>query len=111
MALSEALPAAVAKPLPLEGVSPAQSPAWIETALFGTPDELRKVDPNSATAAGTTVLMLAADNVDKVRGLLQRGAKANTRKVGLRRSHDGVFVPKQSGDPANLGCCRTVTEG
>jgi hypothetical protein len=76
MALAEALPAKTgAKPLPLAGVAPTVGP-WIETAMFGTADEVRTIDPNAATAGGATALMLAADDVAKVRVLLERGANA-----------------------------------
>jgi ankyrin repeat protein len=52
---------------------------WMRTALFGTPDTLSReldggLDPNSRTQAGTTVLMMAAHDADKVRMLLARGA-------------------------------------
>ena len=64
-------------------VSGADSP-WLRTALFGTAGDLaalldRGLAPNSATAGGTTVLMAAAPEADKVRLLLARGADARTR--------------------------------
>lgn len=78
MALGEGLaPAkAPARPLALRGVVP-QAAAWMETAAFGTPSAVAKLDPALATAGGTTVLMLAADHPEKVRALLARGAKPN----------------------------------
>jgi hypothetical protein len=64
---------------------PALAPAglqlqpWMKNALFGTAAELRAqldagVDPNSKTAGGTTVLMMAAQDPDKVKLLIDRGA-------------------------------------
>ena len=52
---------------------------WMRTALFGTTKELegllaQGLDANSRTAAGTTALMMAAHDADKVRLLLARGA-------------------------------------
>jgi len=57
---------------------------WVRTALFGTAGELAALldsglDPNSKTANGTTVLIFAAHDADKVRLLLSRGADAKTR--------------------------------
>ena len=73
--LREAKPAAVVSPV---------SEAWVETVLFGTASDLKRLleggfDPNSATKAGTTALMLAAPDVEKMRLLLDRGAKINGR--------------------------------
>ena len=52
---------------------------WMKTALFGTADELGRLldqglDANSRTPAGTTALMMAAHDADKVKLLLARGA-------------------------------------
>jgi ankyrin repeat protein len=59
-------------------------PSWARTALFGTASELKAsldagLDPNSGTERGTTPLMMAAPDVDKVRLLLDRGADAKIR--------------------------------
>ncbi len=56
--------------------------AWMETALFGSAAELRSrldrgLDPNSKTAGGTTPLMMAAADPDKVKLLLDGGARVN----------------------------------
>jgi hypothetical protein len=58
------------------------APTWARTALFGTPQELstlldRGLDPNSHTNKGTTVLMMAATDSEKVKLLLFRGAEAS----------------------------------
>jgi ankyrin repeat protein len=60
------------------------SAAWARTALFGTASELAALldaglDPNSRTAKGTSLLMMAAADADKVRLLLARGANASQR--------------------------------
>jgi hypothetical protein len=85
MALLVALPepptsATVAEPASINGVS------WARTALFGTVGELRTLldsglDPNSKTERGTTPLMMAAPDVDKVRLLLERGADVKRRSA------------------------------
>ena len=59
----------------------AEAP-WMAAALFGTPAELERLlaaglDPNSRTAAGTTVLMMASRNREKVESLLKHGADVN----------------------------------
>lgn len=80
MALAESLPRAAnpTRPLPLPGTSPTTAP-WMQTALFGPVDELRSIDPNAATAQGTTALMMASDDPAKVRLLLSRGARPQSR--------------------------------
>lgn len=65
-------------------VSGDDSPAWIRTALFGTAAQLESLldhglDANSRTNRGTTLLMMAAPDADKVRVLLQRGADVRAR--------------------------------
>jgi ankyrin repeat protein len=59
-------------------------PAWSRTALFGTAAELQKLldgglDPNSADRDGTTILMMAAPDPEKVRVLLAADAKAGAK--------------------------------
>nr|MCU0247332.1 ankyrin repeat domain-containing protein [Bryobacter sp.] len=56
-------------------------PEWARLAAFGSLDELRRrldsgLDPNSATAEGTSLLMFAIADEAKVKLLLSRGAKA-----------------------------------
>ena len=71
------------QPLPLPGFDDSKL-AWANTALFGIPAEVGTIDPNSATPAGTTALMMAANDPAKIEVLLKRGAnpKAIT-KAGL----------------------------
>ncbi len=81
MALLESLPAQARNVTVLDGLAvdtSAEQP-WMGTALFGSPGELGQLlaqglDPNSRTAAGTTVLMMAAHDAEKVALLLARGA-------------------------------------
>jgi len=80
MALMEALPvvASAPAPPPVPQAVPAVEP-WMETALFGTAEQLRALldgglDPNRATAGGTTLLMMAAADAAKVKLLMDRGA-------------------------------------
>src|SRR5207247_124736 len=62
----------------------SDAPSWLRTALFGASQELTALlaaglDPNSQTKNGTTILMAAAPDVDKVRMLLSRGADVKAR--------------------------------
>ncbi len=58
---------------------------WVETVLFGSVTDLKRLldggfDPNSATrAGGTTALMMAAPDAEKMKLLLDRGADVNAR--------------------------------
>jgi len=57
---------------------------WMETALFGTPGELKAqldagLDPNSKTPEGTTLLMMAAPDAEKVKLLIDRGADVGAK--------------------------------
>ncbi len=81
MALLESLPVRAPGVTVLDGLpidTSAEQP-WMRTALFGTPAELGRLldqglNANSRTPAGTTVLMMAAHDADKVTRLLGRGA-------------------------------------
>jgi len=87
-ALLLAMPASGVAPEPVDasGAAPANFPAWAETALFGSLKELQNLvdsgwDVNAATAGGTTALMMAAPDVEKVSLLLQNGADPNTTSL------------------------------
>jgi len=86
MALAYALDPVVEPPVPaVPGAVPDEVEPWVETVLFGTTDDLRRLldaglSANAATAAGgTTALMMAAPDVEKMRLLLDRGAEVNAR--------------------------------
>jgi ankyrin repeat protein len=80
MALARSLGPAHSVTLPpLAEAAPKDVPAWAEPAIFGSAADLHGLDPNSATAFGTTALMMASPNVDKMKLLLDRGAKVNAR--------------------------------
>ena len=86
MALASALP-----PAPLQAPrqqwarAPEGVQAWMETALFGSLAELKRLlddglDPNASTVPGrTSLLMMVASDVEKVRLLIDRGANVNAR--------------------------------
>jgi hypothetical protein len=86
IALLLALPLAQRQPVAIafDELKPANVPAWAETVLFGDVRELQKLldngwDPNSATKAGTTALMMAAPDPEKCALLLKRGAVVNAK--------------------------------
>jgi len=106
MALSYAL--GPARPVSLEPVPGALASGvepWVETVVFGSVADLRRLldgglSPNAATAAGgTTVLMAAAPDVEKMRLLLDRGADVNARAKS-RFSALMVAAQYQEGDAA-----------
>jgi len=85
LALVSVLPAAPTPSIPAQAVADS-APPWIRTALFGTTRDVESllnsgVDPNSKTANGTTMLMAAAHDPEKVRLLLARGADAKWRAM------------------------------
>jgi ankyrin repeat protein len=73
------------------------SPAWMRAALFGNPRQLEALldaglDPNSRTKNGTTILMAAAHDPEKVRLLLSRGADARTRAGPGTSGNDALTI-------------------
>lgn len=69
---------------PLTEAAPAAVEPWIETVLFGSAADLQNLldnhfDPNSATKAGTTALMMAAPDLEKTKLLVAAGADVNAR--------------------------------
>lgn len=91
MALMLALPktASPPVPLPVTALEPKGLKPWMETALFGTAGELKAqldagLDPNSQTAEGTSLLMMAATDPEKVKLLIDRGADVRAKaKTGF----------------------------
>jgi len=86
MALADALgPSKRVVPEPLPGVAPEHVEPWAETILFGSTADVKKLldngfDPNAATSSGgTTALMMAAPDAEKMRLLIDRGANVNAR--------------------------------
>lgn len=71
-------------PLRIEPAEQSEVTGWIHTALNGSADELKKLldggmNPNAKTTEGTTALMLAARDLEKVRLLIARGADVNAQ--------------------------------
>lgn len=91
MALMLALPRAStpAVPQPLPSLVPQGIQPWMKTALFGTASELKALldgglDVNSKTPEGTTLLMMAAPDAEKVQLLIDRGADVRAQaKTGF----------------------------
>lgn len=68
----------------LAALQPAEQPEWAKVALTGSAADLKKLldggmKPDTRTAEGTTALMLAARNLEKVKLLLDRGSDVNAR--------------------------------
>ena len=86
MALAYALPPTrPVVPPPMPQTLPAGVEPWVETAMFGSLADLRRLlddglSPNASTkSGGTTVLMAAAPDAEKMRLLIDRGANVNAR--------------------------------
>jgi ankyrin repeat protein len=65
-------------------IAPSEQPSWVQVALNGSATELRSLldaglKPDVKTADGTTALMFAARDVEKVKVLIDRGADVNAR--------------------------------
>ncbi len=120
MAVMAALPKAArpASPNPLPELMPKDEAPWMRTALFGTEEQLKaaldaSLDPNVRTAAGTTLLMMAAPDTAKMRMLIARGADVKAKsKAGVtalmaaaafRGSADGVRLLLSKGAEASPG--------
>jgi ankyrin repeat protein len=85
MALAAALGPGKPAPRKLTDVEPRNVETWMETLIFGSVGETRKVldrglNPNTRSrSGGLTPLMLAAPDVDKMKLLIDRGADVNLR--------------------------------
>jgi ankyrin repeat protein len=102
MALTRALgPALLAAPPALKEAEPSGLAPWAETVLFGTAGDLKHLldnglDANSATqTGGTTALMMAAPDLEKMQLLVGRGAKVNTR---AKTKYSALMVTAQFRD-------------
>jgi ankyrin repeat protein len=101
MALAYALgPGKAVVPDPLPGVAPPSVEPWAETMLFGSTADVKKLldaglDPNAATkSGGTTALMMAAPDADKMKLLIDRGANVNARS---ETKYSALMVAAQYG--------------
>jgi len=103
MALLRSLPEPAA--IPLRDV-PDSAP-WMRTALFGTADQLAQLldkglSVNTRTSNGTTLLMLAAPDAQKVKLLISRGADVKARGSSgndaliIAAAHRGTAVSLRS---------------
>jgi ankyrin repeat protein len=103
MALARALGPGQKVALPeLKEGEPSLVEPWAATMLFGSVDQVKGLldggfDPNSATNAGTTALMMAAPNVAKMQLLMDRGANVNAR---AKTGYSALMVAAQYGESA-----------
>jgi ankyrin repeat protein len=72
------------------------APFWARAALFGTPLKLtalldKGLDPNSKTDRGTTLLMMAATDAEKVSRLLARGADPSYSALTIAAASRGTL--------------------
>ncbi|MBV9082625.1 MAG: ankyrin repeat domain-containing protein [Acidobacteriaceae bacterium] len=85
----------------LAEAEPAGTEPWVETLLFGSVEDVKKLlhsgfDPNSSTKlGGVTALMLATPDVDKMKLLLEHGANADARS---RNKFSALLVAAQYPD-------------
>ena len=69
--------------LPLADARPREIEPWVETAMFGSTADLKRLldqglSPDAATASGrTSLLMMVVPDLEKVQLLVQRGADVN----------------------------------
>ena len=106
MALSYALgPGSRIAPPVLNATEPSGVEPWVEPMIFGTAADVKGLldgglDSNAATkSGGTTALMMAAPDVEKMKLLLDRGANVNARAKS-RFSALMVAAQYQEGDAA-----------
>ncbi|HEV8485299.1 MAG TPA: ankyrin repeat domain-containing protein [Blastocatellia bacterium] len=73
------------KPTPASpDIAPAEQERWIQVALSGSAAHLKRLldagmKPDARTSEGTTALMFAARDIEKVKLLVKRGADVNAR--------------------------------
>ena len=92
MAMLSALPA---RQPPARQQIATKDPAWLRTALFGSAQQLAEalnagLDSGSRTERGTTLLMMAAPDADKVRLLLNRGVEAAPKALSIATAYRGT---------------------
>ncbi len=103
MALARALgPGKKVELPPLKEGEPTNLEPWQETMLFGTIEQVKHLidagfDPNSATKAGTTALMMATPDTAKMKLLLDHGANINVR---AKTGYSALMVAAQYGQSA-----------
>ena len=103
MALTRALgPAQPLTELPLAGLKAADVEPWVETVMFGSTADLKRLldggfDPNASTArGGIPALTLAMPDVDKARLLIDRGAAVDARSG--QRHYSALMIAAQYPD-------------
>ena len=97
MALALGLPEQRTEVAEVTEVRPAKVD-WVETAAFGSVDEVKGLDSGLHTAAGTTLLMVVANDPAKVKALIERGADVMQR---AKSGHTALTVAATyKGSPA-----------
>jgi ankyrin repeat protein len=120
MALLDALPASKTSE---DDAPPSDTtPHWIRVALFGSVKELAGMletglDPNRTTDGGTSLLMMAAPNAEKVRLLLSHGAEVTPKAVVIAASWRGtaesirLLLKSDAGAPTSKALERASMSG
>jgi len=104
-AVLRAVPERRMRPEPLITASEwteAEAAPWMRVALFGSSAELERLlssglNPNSRTEAGTTILMMAAADRDKVDTLIRHGADVN---LAAKTGFTPLMIAANDGDAA-----------
>ena len=111
MALMSVLPESPRGITDAQAASSSEVP-WARVALFGTASDLKTaldagLDPNSKTERGTTPLMMAAPDAEKVRLLVARGADVKSRGASRdRRADDSRGALRHEHIAASAARCR-----
>jgi ankyrin repeat protein len=112
MSLATALgPAQAVTVAPLEEAEPKNIETWAETVIFGSAADLKRLldsgfAPNSATkSGGTTALMMAAPDIEKMKLLIARGADVGARS---KTRYSALMVAAQY--PGSSAAMRTLLD-
>ncbi len=105
MALLARVPVTLNPPARLPDSAPAEAPAWLRTALFGTSGQLESALANGLDAGADKLLAAVAHDPEKVKLLLARGARPDlgvlTIAAAYRDNSASVEAVLNAGIPAD----------